>query len=315
MTIAMNRRLTLALAATIFAAAPAGALTYSVRQIDFPGASSTYAYGVNDAGDIVGDIGAHGFVYTGGSFTQIDVSLPGATGTTAYGINNDGAIVGIFAANHQTHGFLDVNGNFSQIDVPGATATYAYGINDGGEIVGRFRDSTGTHGFLDVGGNFTQIDVPGQGDTEAYGINDSGAIVGSSFLSGYHGFVDIGGSFTQLDFPATPTAYSTVAYGINDTGEIVGFTSAAPAYNGFLYDGHTFTTTDFTYGYPRDINDSGQIVGWLGTGHGFLATPYTPPVPEPSSFALLGAGLLGLSATYRLGRMGKADRGHSHAGT
>ena len=44
--------------------------------IDVPGASETFAVGINNSGQIVGYFGAigyHGFLYTGGSFTSIDV--------------------------------------------------------------------------------------------------------------------------------------------------------------------------------------------------------------------------------------------------
>ena len=84
-------------------------------------------------------------VYT---FTQIDV--PGATVTNAFGINNAGQIVGTFLNSTGAHGFLDTGGRFTQIDVPGATATNAYGINDNGEIVGVVGgvDVTGSHGFI-----------------------------------------------------------------------------------------------------------------------------------------------------------------------
>ena len=57
-----------------------------------PGLSTTYAYGINDSGQIVGYFvdasGSHGFVDTGGTFT----TLPGI----ATGINNSGQIVGTF---------------------------------------------------------------------------------------------------------------------------------------------------------------------------------------------------------------------------
>jgi probable HAF family extracellular repeat protein len=104
--------------------------------------------GINDAGQIVGGTGTHGFLDTGGSFTQIDV--PGASRTTAFGINDAGQIVGGFTDSTGTHGFLDTGGNFTQIDLPGASDTEAFGINDAGQIVGitgPFPDITGSHGF------------------------------------------------------------------------------------------------------------------------------------------------------------------------
>jgi hypothetical protein len=79
----------------------------------------------------------HGYLDTGGSFTQIDV--PGAIGTEAFGINDAGQIVGRFdtgsPVSFSGHGYLDTGGSFTQIDVPGAVITQALGINDAGQIV------------------------------------------------------------------------------------------------------------------------------------------------------------------------------------
>ena len=76
------------------------------------------------------------------------------------------------------HGFLDVGGTFSAIDVPDAFSTTAKGINNAGQIVGFFSDNKGQHGFLYDGGTFSTIDVPGASLTNANGINDAGHIVG-----------------------------------------------------------------------------------------------------------------------------------------
>ena len=58
-------------------------LLLSLTTIDYPGASDTFASGINNAGQVVGyyedasgDIDAHGFLESGGSFTTINV--PGA---------------------------------------------------------------------------------------------------------------------------------------------------------------------------------------------------------------------------------------------
>ncbi len=81
-------------------------------------------------------------------FTPLDV--PGATLTQAFGINEAGQIVGIFSGATGGHGFLLSGGVFAPLDAPGAIATTASGINDAGQIVGEFIDATGTltHGFL-----------------------------------------------------------------------------------------------------------------------------------------------------------------------
>ena len=48
--------------------------------------------------------GIHGFINTGGTFTTLDV--PGAGFTEAFGINNAGQVVGLFADSSGVHGFV-----------------------------------------------------------------------------------------------------------------------------------------------------------------------------------------------------------------
>jgi uncharacterized membrane protein len=77
------------------------------------------------------------------------LDVPGATGTYAWGINNSGQIVGGYSAGGRGHGFLlDVDGSYTTLDVPGATSTDAYGINDAGQIVGSWEAGDISHGFL-----------------------------------------------------------------------------------------------------------------------------------------------------------------------
>jgi probable HAF family extracellular repeat protein len=68
-------------------------------------------------------------------------------GTQPFGIND--AMVGAFSDSTGGHGFLDIAGSFTTIDVPGAGFTSAQGINDAGQIVGFFESSFAVdHGFL-----------------------------------------------------------------------------------------------------------------------------------------------------------------------
>ena len=76
--------------------------------------------------------------------------MPGAAATFAYGINNSGNIVGEFLdLSGNAHAFLDVGGNFTEIALLAPSKPQAGGINDSGQIVGELQDSNGNgHGFL-----------------------------------------------------------------------------------------------------------------------------------------------------------------------
>src|SRR5215510_9927254 len=64
---------TMVLGGLCAATSSANAAAYTFTTIDFPGSSGTIAKGINDAGQIVGSFNgdAHGFLASGGSFTQI----------------------------------------------------------------------------------------------------------------------------------------------------------------------------------------------------------------------------------------------------
>jgi probable HAF family extracellular repeat protein len=211
----------------------------------------------------------HGFLNTNGIFTTIDI--PGATtpyGTVISGINDIGQIIGIFGGSTGMAGdyssFLEINGILTIIAVPYGTGTNVAGINNAGQIVGSYNDNTNhSHGFLYTNGVFTTIDVPGANLVEALGINDAGQIVGRyDDSTGSHGFLDINGIITSIDVPGS---IESTAFDINNEGEIVG-----------------------SFGSLQDNIE-----------YGFLATPITasdtvPNVPEPSTLALLSAGLFGI---------------------
>jgi hypothetical protein len=56
-----------------------------------------------------------------------------------------------FTDNHGTHGFLDVGGMFTTLDVPRASSNSAKGLNtNGGQIVGTFTDGETQFGFVTV---------------------------------------------------------------------------------------------------------------------------------------------------------------------
>ncbi len=93
----------------------------------------------------------------------VSIDFPGATATFAFGINPAGAIVGAYFKGGQEHAFVLRGGSFSSFDYPGAAWTEAYGIPANGDIVGQYGLGNGdTHGFLLRDGDFYPVDVPGQ---------------------------------------------------------------------------------------------------------------------------------------------------------
>src|SRR5713226_6307403 len=147
----------------------------------------------------------------GPSFTAID--FPGAATTQAWGINLSGDIVGNYvSADKSNHGFLKSRGQYSSIDFPGAAYTAVNGISPRGDVIGDYAATmTGSgphHGFVLSGdGAFTSIDYPGATSTVTRGMNSHGDILGSYTLADNvsHNFVmratpfSATGQFTTLD--------------------------------------------------------------------------------------------------------------------
>ena len=196
--------------------------------IDYPQASSTYAAGINDAGEIVGYYldasGQHGFLYNPSAsppFRSID--YPSALSTGAQGINDAGQIVGSYYAGGGISGFLynpRTTPAFNSIDYPGALSTYANGINGDGQIVGTYRDlSNNSAGFLYEAGTPSPFNCPGAQSTVPLGINNNGQVVGFYFDSiTTYGFLYQAGSCSVVDG----------FYGINDNTQLAGYVLGIP---------------------------------------------------------------------------------------
>ena len=83
----------------------------------------------------------HGFLYSAGSYVAI--APPGITSTNAMGINDSGQIVGnVLDVNHdfsRQYGFLYSDGVYTTIDFPGSFDSGVSAINDAGQITGGYR--------------------------------------------------------------------------------------------------------------------------------------------------------------------------------
>ena len=288
---------------------------YTIQTVQYPtDPGFTQLLGINNGGTIAGFHGAAtaaGFTLTlPSSFTT--QNFPGAVQTMVTAINNNGSTAGIYMdAAGTTHGFTDIGGVFKTVDDPTHPVfNQALGINDGNVTVG-YSASDQAAGVMNQmaysqsGGVFTNINalLPTNNNSQAVGINNAGNIVGfylpASGPIGSVGFLDVGGTISSVDpFGST----FTQALGINNRGEVVGFyTDAGGVQHGYTDIGGVFASFDPTGSVNTTINgvnDRGQLVGFYTDAAdnviGFVATP-TATVPEPSSLALLAAGVLGLT--------------------
>ena len=294
----------------------------TLTTIDFPGAASTQAWGINRRGDIVGlyvsvDNAQHGFLLSGDKFTAID--FPGASLTNVFGINPQGDIVGTYATATNptvTHGFVLSGGRFTTIDFPDATYTGPAGITSRGDVQGLYTLAGVNHGFLLKGDDFYTIDFPGSTSGGVNGFNEREDMVGNYSSAGVtHGYLLRNGSFTSIDYPG---ATFTGAYGINQRGEVVGrYRDAAGATHAYLLSAGQFTVFDFpgaTLTAGNAISDRGDIVGRYtlnGINHAYLWRR-----SQPQGYTVTDLGTLGGTASnaYGINNAGMIAGGANVAG-
>jgi len=143
-------------------------------------------------------------------------------------------------------------------------------------------------GFLrDASGAFTTLNVPGSTGTVVTALNDLGQVAGvfGTGSGGNHGYLwAASGAFTTFDVPG---GTNTVVEALNNLGAVGGSFVDANGEHGFLRAASgAFTTFDVPGSTRTDVsalNDAGKAAG-----------VDVVPVPEPSSIALLGIGVVAL---------------------
>jgi probable HAF family extracellular repeat protein len=145
--------------------------------------ASSYAYGINDAGQVVGqafgnDGTSSGFLYSHGTITNVGYAL--------YAINASGQAAGVNPPPGNIPGddvgvrpaFLYTNGIRIPInDGPSAPIT-AKAINNAGDVVGELNDRA----YIYSGGKVTYFGNLGGNFSAATGINNNGQVVGYANL-------------------------------------------------------------------------------------------------------------------------------------
>jgi len=276
-------RVTLAfpLIIVLASAADAPKLTFRFKEVKFPGAAGTTAYGVNNSGVIVGQYldqkGVfHGFMLDRGKGTAIDD--PNGTDTLCAGINSSGAIVGQYTApSGDNHGFLYEKGRFT--DITPDKLSGASGINDKGDIVGGYAHCQlcQQHGFLWNGHKYKRLDVPGAQWTGAGSINNQGVItiIAPDDSNFYHSYLYRQGKYTEVKVPG---AYETFVEDINNSDDLALIWDDDKQNNhGALRYKGLFYKFDYSKGVSTDVfglNDHHLIIGDYGvlSGGAFKAT-------------------------------------------
>ena len=270
--------------------------------------TQSYAYGINDAGTVVGNTYINGqsnaTIWSGSGVTVLGAN------TYAMAINGAGEVAG--ASNGQA--MVVVDGQVQTLaTLAGMDWSSAYGINNAGEAVGDGELANGTfRGMIwNPDGSVELLGTLGGTSSDATGVNDSGEVVGFAGLA--DGYTD---AFSMTDGTMTDLGTlggSSYAYGVNDSGEIVGYSYLDDgAQNAFLYyDGSMLNLNSLlpaNSGWVLEeafaINDAGQITGmglYDGQETAFLMTDpgEISAIPEPG-VGLLMAAAMGLIALLRL---------------
>lgn len=242
-------------AATLLGLSAAKAVT--VQDLGTLGGNASFAYDINDHGDIAGmSQDANGeyktFFVSGG----VMMATPLAAYTTTLSLNNHGLVAGGATGTDNLIHPAYYNKIFPALHVLSELEGYAMAVSNENKVVGFYYLASGDrHAFLFDGINFTDISRGRAGFAAA--INDSGVIAGNGENGPWRYAMQ--GSVTYFH-PFGNTNKTAIARGINNLGDIVGDGNDNGTPRAFLWSNGVLTAIG-THSVAYDINDSQSVVG------------------------------------------------------
>ena len=201
-------------------------------------------------------------------YNIVDLGTLGGGTSMAYGVNGQGTVAG---KSETDDGYMkafcwDPVSGMSEIGLG-----KALGLNEAGQVVGNIHHHTDDAFIWDAANGLSFLNKSDFLFATANGISDSGKVVGYA-----RRFNDVDGTRAVLwdSSAGTITEIGTLggpsyAYAINGTGEVVG-NSGEPSRAFIWSDSHgiidlgALNEEPWRY-YGTDINDEGQVVGYLKT--------------------------------------------------
>jgi len=272
------------------------------------GGAQSFAYGINDAGQVVGRSelpsrgSAHAFITGVNGEGMRDLGPLGSNYSEGLAINGAGRVVGRANASDTNFGHAFITGPNGEgardLGTLGGNYSVGLAVNSSGQVVGRAYTSENNFPRAFITGpngeGMKELSALTGHYSEARDINDSGEVVGWSYASpnilSAHAFITGPNGEGARDLGTLGGSFSE-ALGINDSGEVVGQADTRD-YN----TKHAFITgpkgdgmadlnslVDLPEGViltrAVDINNTGQVVAMASV------------IPEPEVYALLLAGL------------------------
>ena len=302
MTTVMHRCINMVLALAGIACSLSAQAAYTFRVVDYPGATVTQLWGINDSGQVVGqafsDPGATllvaNFLYdtATGTFTTLPMVLPATPPVTIglMGINDAGVLVGsAYPTDAFVTGLICHSTCMTAFAYPAPSPdTYFRAVSNSGLVTGYAQDDDQNNnvGFIfdSIHGTYANLPFVGSRQVIPQGINGRGQVVGtvrlpdaglySGYPKGHYSFLrEANGAITLFQINGGDTR----ARGINDADRITGFTFdenlVASGFVGAL-NGSSFQPLNVPNAantLPQAINNSEQIVGFTDVD-GFVAS-------------------------------------------